>query len=214
MEPLRGEIPPAFREAARAVLASGLLAGDVNHPSRQRLSRALESLDEYWRRSGGALANVDRTTVRTLIRDQLEDVSSWDEFQKTPVHLDVTALVPPEARAHLDALPGSLHLRGDAVSLEYEVREGQPFARVYLREGQARRLRPADLPVLDRPLVFAVRRRGDVLQAETLAALQQLLDETEPSRPAASAKPPKHHPAKHHGSRGMRGRGPRGRPRR
>jgi len=126
----------------------------------------------------------------------------------------VTALVPPEERAHLDALPGSLHLRGDAVSLEYEVREGQPVARVYLREGQARRLRPADLPVLDRPLVFAVRRRGDVLQAETLDALQQLVEERETSRPAANPKSSQQHSAKHHGSRGMRGRGPRGRPRR
>ncbi|HEY8062580.1 MAG TPA: DEAD/DEAH box helicase, partial [Gemmatimonadales bacterium] len=214
VEPLRGEIPPAFRDSARTLLANGLLAGDIDHPSRQRLSRALESLDEYWRRSGGVLANVDRQSVRTLIRDQLEDVSSWEEFQRTPVHLDLTALVPPEARAHLDALPGSLHLRGDAVSLEYEVREGQPLARVYLREGQARRLRPTDLPVLDRPLVFAVRRRGDVLQAETLGALQQLLQGNETNPPAASQKPPKHHPAKHHGSRGMRGRGPRGRPRR
>ena len=214
MEPLRGEIPSAYRDAARTVLANGLLAGDIEHPSRQRLDRELESLDEYWRRSGGALAGVDRQSVRALIREQLDDVTSWEEFQRTPVQLDVTALVPPEARAHLDALPGSLHLRGDAVSLEYEVREGQPVARVYLREGQARRLRPDDLPVLDRPLVFAVRRRGDVLQAETLGALQQLLEERETGGPAANAKPPKHHPAKHHGSRGMRGRGPRGRPRR
>lgn len=213
-EPLRGEVPPAFRDAARTVLADGLLAGDIDHPSRQRLSRALASLDEYWRRSGGALAKVDPQSIRALIRDQLEDISSWEEFQRTPVSLDLSALVPPEARAHLDALPGSLHLRGDAVSLEYEVREGQPLARVYLREGQARRLRPADLPVLDRPLVFAVRRRGEVLQAETLGALQQLLQESETHRPAARPKPPGHHPAKHHGSRGMRGRGPRGRPRR
>lgn len=213
-EPLRGEFPAAFRDAAQAALANALLAGDVDHPSRPRLSRALESLDEYWRRSGGGLAGVDRESLRALIRAQLEDVTSWEDFQRTQVQLDVSALVPPEARAHLDALPGSLHLRGDAVPLEYEVRDGHPVVRVDLRLGQARRLRPADLPILDRPLVFGVRRRGDVLQAETLSALQQLLADREVDRPVADVQPPRHPPAKHHGSRGLRGRGPRGRPRR
>ena len=214
-EPVRGEIPPEFRDAARTLLANALLAGDVDHPSRSRLSRAVETLDEYWRRSGGVLMGVDRDSMRELVRAQLGDVSSWDNFQRTQIHLDVGALVPADARAHLDALPASLHLRGDAVPLEYEVRDGNAVARVYLRLGQALRLRPGDLPPLDRPLVFGVRRRGDVLQAETLDALRELLQDHDTDRRAAKVQPPQRHPGKRHGgSRGMRGRGPRGRPRR
>ncbi|MGH7593337.1 MAG: DEAD/DEAH box helicase [Gemmatimonadales bacterium] len=214
IEPLRGEFPPALRHAARAALASALLAGDVDHPSRAQLGRALEALDEFWRRSGGALAGVDRESLRKLIGAQLEDVTSWGEFQRTSVQLDINALVPAAARAHLEALPGSLHLRGDAVPLEYEVRDNGPVARVYLRLGQARRLRPADLPILDRPLVFAVRRRGDVIQAERLDALQQLLQEQDADQSSTAVPLPRRQPANRQGSRGWRGRGPRGRPRR
>lgn len=211
-EPLRGEFPAEFAEAARATLARTLLAGEVDHPDRARLSRALESLDEYWRRSGGALAGIDQDTLRELIRAQLGDVTSWEAFQRTPVRLDVAALVDRQARGHLDALPASVHLRGDTVPLVYEVRDGQPMVRVYLREGQARRLRPSDLPALDRPLIFAVRRRGDVLQADRLDALQELLRQSDAHRPAAAKSPPRARGKEP--KRGWRGRGPRGRPRR
>jgi hypothetical protein len=70
------------------------------------------------------------------------------------------------------------------------------------------------LPALDRPLVFAVRRRGDVVQAETLDALQQLLGERDADGSANEPQAGRHRPAKHRGSGGWRGRGPRGRPRR
>ena len=213
-EPLRGEIPVEFLDGARVALTDALLAGNLDHPSQARLTRTLESLDEYWRRSGGALTGVDPGSLHALIRAQLDDVRSWDDVQRTAVQLDVAALVPPEARAHLDALPRSLHLRGDAVPLVYENRDGQSVVRVYLREGQARRLKPAELPALDRPLVFAVRRRGDVVQAETLDALQQLLGERDADGSANEPQAGRHRPAKHRGSGGWRGRGPRGRPRR
>ncbi len=219
MERIRGDIPAEFLDAARTLLATTLAAGDVDHPYRPRIDRAVQSLDEYWRRSGGALAGVDRDSVCALIRAQLDDVTSWEEFQRTSVHLDVNAFVPADARAHLDALPGSVHLKGDAASLEYEVRNGSGVVRVYLREGQARRLKASDLPVLDRPLVFAVRRRGEVLQAETVVALHELLDR---SGPPAVGRNERHEPFEQKGKKrqphqhpgGHRGRGPRGRPRR
>ena len=215
-ERIRGDIPAEHLDAARTVLANALLAGDVEHPSRARLDRAVKALEEYWRRSGGVLAGVDRDAVRALIRAQLDDVTSWEEFQRTPVQVDVTALVPAEARAHLDALPGRLHVHGDAAALEYEVRDGQGIARVYLREGQARRLRASDLPVIDRPLAFAVRRRGDVIQAESVVALQELLERSGPEQVGRNERHErggKHRQAHQHPG-GNRGRGPRGRPRR
>ena len=102
---------------------------------------SVRDLDEYWRRSGGALQGVDPATIRALIRAQLEDVTSGRGFQKTPITLDVEAMIPLEARRHLDALPTSVRIHGDASPIGYEVRNGLPIARLYLREGQARRLR-------------------------------------------------------------------------
>ena len=110
--------------------------------------------------------------------------------------------------------PASLHLRGDTAPLAYEVRDGHGIVRVSLREGQARRLRESDLPVLDRPLVFAVRRRGDVIQAETVAALQDLLERSGPPAVGRNDHVVKRHQPHRGESKGFRGRGPRGRPRR
>lgn len=211
---IHGDIPAELLDEARAVLANTLLAGEAEHPDRTRLERALTALSEYWKRSGGVLARIDPASLRALIRAQLEDVTSWQEFQRTPVQLDVTALVPAEARAHLDALPASLHLRGDTAPLAYEVRDGHGIVRVSLREGQARRLRESDLPVLDRPLAFAVRRRGDVIQAETVAALQELLERSGPPAVGRNDHVVKRHQPRRGEPKGFRGRGPRGRPRR
>jgi hypothetical protein len=111
-----------------------------------------------------------------MVAAQLGDVSSWEEFQRTPVTLDVDALVPPLERAHLDALPASVRIHGDAVALEYAVRDLKPVVRVMLREGQARRLREGELPSMDRPIVFAVRKEGAVLSADTIEALREQLD--------------------------------------
>ena len=216
MERIKGDIPAEYLDAARNTLATALFAGDVDHPCRARVDRSVSALDEYWRRSGGALQGVDRDSVWALIRAQLDDVASWEEFERTPVHVDANALVPPAERAHLDALPGSVHLHGDAAALEYEVRDGQGVVRAYLREGQARRLKPTELPVLDRPLVFAVRRRGDVLQSETVAGLQELLEQSGLPRAGRNERDgrdgKRRQPHQHPG--GNRGRGPRGRPRR
>jgi hypothetical protein len=176
VDPIEGEIPLEWRDEAHDILAGALFAGTADHPDGARLARAVSELDEYWRRSGGALTGVDHDGVRALVRAQLGDVASWDDFQHTPVRLDVAAIIPGDLRTHLDALPASIRIYGDAAPLEYEVRDGNGIVRVRLREGQARRLRESDLPVLDRPLVFAMRRKGEALHAETLADLRALLD--------------------------------------
>lgn len=173
---LNGAIPAELRDEAQDVLTDAMLDGSAEHPDRSRIAHAVRDLQEYWNRSGGTLGGVDPETVRGLIHAQLGDVTSWENFLATPVHLDVEAMIAPDARAHLDALPTSLRVHGDAVPIGYEVRDGNPIARLYLREGQARRLRTADLPPLDRPLTFAVKRGGEVFHAEDLPTLLALLD--------------------------------------
>jgi ATP-dependent helicase HrpA len=176
VEPLDGEIPEPLRPSARDVLTDALLAGDAVHPDGSRVRRALEVLDELWRRSGGALPALAPDGLRRRIRDQLEAVGSWDQFQRTRLVLDPPALVDDATRERLDALPGMIRIRGDAAPLDYELEQGEPVARVRLREGQARRLRADDLPPLDRPLRFAVQRgRHAPLLADTIPALQALL---------------------------------------
>jgi ATP-dependent helicase HrpA len=176
VEPITGAIPEPLRPAARDVLTEALLTGETTHPDQQRLRRALQEVDELWRRSGGTLPAVAPSALRQRIRAQLESLDSWEQFLRTRIALDPADLVPAEIRERLVALPSSLRLRGDAVPLDYEVVDGEGIARVRLREGQAKRLRPDELPSLDRPLRFAVQRgRHAPLLADTLPALQALL---------------------------------------
>ncbi|MEP6591986.1 MAG: DEAD/DEAH box helicase, partial [Gemmatimonadota bacterium] len=203
---IEGEIPESLREDARDELATALFEGSAEHPSRGRLVRAVRTLQDYWRRSGGALLGIDDDTLRQLVRAQLGDVSSWEGFQRTPVEIDVEALLPAEGRAHLDALPLSWRVHGDTAPLEYEVRDGRPFVRLVLREGQARQMTQDDVPVLDRPVVFAVRRGEEFLQAESLPALMELLRQPRRQRP----EPGKRHVVDH--SRGRGGPGRKGSP--
>ncbi len=182
IEKLPDTIPEPLRSAAREAVTDALLQGTVEHPSRSRLLRAAETLDEYWRRSGGGLRGIDPVSRRQFVAAQLEDVDSWATFQRTAVTLDVAALVPDAERAHLEALPGSARIRGDAAPIVYEVRDGLPLARLILREGQARRVRDDELPALDRPLAFAVRRGSDTVQADSLPRLRDLLRNQPASR--------------------------------
>ena len=93
--------------------------------------------------------------------------------------------------------------------LDYELQGGRGIARVTLREGQARRLRTGDLPPLDRPLRFAVRRGNHPpIMADTLDDLRDALDRL-PSRERDDSPRTRRQPHQ----RG-RGRGPGGRGRR
>jgi hypothetical protein len=176
LEPIDGEIPRELQPAARDVLAQALIAGETIHPDQQRLRRVIRELDELWRRSGATLSSISPEEVRIRIREQLEGVTSWEDFLHTRLVLDPTELVDEEIRRNLESLPGRLHVRGDAVPLDYEVEGSQGVARVRLREGQAKRIRSDDLPRLDRPLRFAVQRGSHPpLLADTIPELQALL---------------------------------------
>jgi hypothetical protein len=206
-QPMTGAIPQELLEAARNVLTDALIQGETIHPDQHRLRRALEEVDELWRRSGGMLPKLSPEQVRLKIRSQLEGVTSWDGFLATGISLDPHQLIDDETRERLEALPGRLHLRGDAVPLDYEVEGGVGVARVRLREGQARRLRQDELPPLDRPLRFAVQRGGHPpIQADTIPALQSALRRS----PSADDEGPSYPADK----RGHRGRGRRGNARR
>jgi hypothetical protein len=214
VEPLGDPIPEALRPAARDLLAQALATGEVVHPDAGRVRRGLAQLDELYRRAGGTLPALAPDSLVALIRAQLEEVDGWDDFQRTRVALDPDALIDSERRAPLEALPGMVRIRGDAVPIDYELTGGEAVARIRLREGQARRLRGDEVPPLDRPVRFAVQRgRHAPILADSLAELQTLL-----------RRMPRHESEADGGGRGRRGRGagrgrgprsrPGGRPRR
>jgi len=212
VEPIRGSIPVALRDAARDVLTDALLAGETAHPDQGRLKRAAAQLDELWRRSGGSLVPASPEAVRHAMRAQLDAVDSWERFLATRIALDPAAFVDEATRAALEALPAMVRVRGDAAPLDYEVEDGRGVARVRLREGQAKRLRDGDLPPLDRPLRFAVQRgRHQPILANTLADLHSELrraprasgHDGDGDRSRRSSRGPR--------DRGPGGRGPRGR---
>jgi hypothetical protein len=175
-EMLETDIPAPYREAALDALADALLSGDTVHPDQARVRRVVAELDELWRRSAGTLTPASREHVRQLVRQQLEGVTGWQSFIATRVGIDPGKLVDTETRARLDALPSSARVKGDTVAIEYDVEAGEGIVRLRLREGQARRLRPGDLPPVDRPLRFeVVRGRHPPLRAGSLGALQSEL---------------------------------------
>ena len=211
VESLSGRLPEALRPAARDVLAQAVIEGETTHPDQNRVRRALSVLDELWRRSGGTLSAAAPEALRRRIRVQLDAVDGWDEFLRTRLVVEPTDLVDEATRERLDALPAMARLRGDAVPLDYELDGGQGIVRVRLRQGQAKRLRENDLPVLDRPLRFAVvRGRHPPVLAESVAELQtqlrRLPSHAHDDQDERSTRGPR-------GPGGRRGRGPRQRPR-
>jgi hypothetical protein len=175
-EPLPSPFPPELAAAARAALVDALLGGATRHPDQAAVRRALDRLGFYWRRSGGSVAQAAAERTAERLAAQLAAAASWDDFIATRLTLDVDAIVPAAERARLEALPASVHLYGDRVPVDYEVEQGVGVARLRLREGQARRLRPRDLPALDRPLRFTVLRgKREAVRADSLADLGEKL---------------------------------------
>jgi hypothetical protein len=206
VEPLPSPFLPELADAARAALVEALLAGHTPHPDQARVRRALERLGSYWRRSGGRLTQAATEHVTARLAAQLARVGSWDGFINARLELDVDQMVPEAERLALDALPASVHLYGDRVPVDYEVEQGIGVVRLRLKEGQARRLQPRDLPPLDRPVRFTVLRgKREAVRSDSLEDLRRQLSglsRGERQRLARSGR----------GSRGGRGgRGGRGR---
>jgi ATP-dependent helicase HrpA len=175
-EPLGSPFPPDLAAAARAALVQAVLAGETPHPDQGRVRRALERLGFYWRRSGGRLTQAGTEPLAARLAEQLAGVGSWDDFINTRLALDVEDVVPAALRHELDALPSSIHLYGDRVPLDYEVEQGSGVVRLRLREGQARRLQPRDVPALDRPVRFTVLRgKREAVRAASVEELHRQL---------------------------------------
>jgi hypothetical protein len=193
VEEIRGEIPAGHRAGAREALIEGLIAGETVHPRQGAVRRAAQELDELWRRSGGTLAGAAPEAVRARLGAQLEDLGSWQEFLGRPLSLPVEEMVDSSEHERLLALPDAVRLLGDAVPLAYELEPGVGgVVRLRLREGQARRLQPRELPAFDRPVRFAVARGNHpALRADTLGALRELLAEEGRRHGGRSHRPPR-----------------------
>ena len=174
VEPLHGPFPDDLADSARRALLEALLAGETPHPDQGRMRRALDRFGHYWRRSGGRLNQAQREYVAAQIGAQLAGVRSWDEFIGTRILVDPDAAIPEGERQRLDALPSSVFLYGDRVPVDYDVDQGVGIVRLRLKEGQARRLQPRDLPTFDRPVRFTVTRgKHEAVRASSLDELRQ-----------------------------------------
>ena len=187
VEEIEGNVPPALLEPARDALVTALIEGESPHPDQGRIRRAVADLDEMWRRSGGTLSAISPSAVRAILREQLDQVKSWDGFLRQRVALEPEALVPEDTRMALAALPTSVRLHGDAAPLHYELEDGIGIVRLHLREGQARRYQDRDLPPLDRPVRFAILRARQApalgaTVAEAMRALRRGGDDSDEGR--------------------------------
>lgn len=173
-EMLPSPFPPELADSARGALVEALLSGATPHPDQAKLRRALERFGHYWRRSGGRLAQAGTERITAQIAAQLAHVNSWDGFIAARILLDPDSAIPASERQQLDALPSSTFLYGDRVPIDYDVEQDVGVVRLRLKEGQARRLRPQDLPPFDRPVRFTViRGKHEAVRASSLDELRQ-----------------------------------------
>ena len=174
VEPLPSPFPDELAEPARQALVQAVLAGETPHPDQGKVRRALERFGHYWRRSGGQLSQARSEQLLEQLGAQLASVRSWDEFIGTRITLDPEAAIPELERQRLDALPSSVFLYGDRVPVDYDVEPAVGgVVRLRLKEGQARRLHPNDVPAFDRPVRYTVTRgKHEAVRANSLDELR------------------------------------------
>jgi ATP-dependent helicase HrpA len=192
VEPLE-RIPPELVGQARAALVEALMTGVARHKDAGHLRHTLERVGELWRRSGGTLAGVDGSVIRSALGRRLQELRRFDDFLRTDLALDMDEFVPAERRRSLEALPSSVVIAGDKCQLEYEVEEGVPIVRVRLKERIARALLEQELPVVDRRLAFVVTRgKSAAVRAASLEELRRALSARERSGQGQRARARKH----------------------
>jgi ATP-dependent helicase HrpA len=168
--------PEGLEDAARREIARKVVEGITQHPNQERVSKVVGRLDEYWRRSGGDLAEANPTVVEGKILDQLQTVSSWQDFVETAVQLCLDDFLAHDQRAELDSLPSTATIRGKHIPLRYELDGTTPVVRLRLQEALALRLSERYLPPLDRPIRFSViRGKREVIRVASLEEMQQAL---------------------------------------
>jgi len=168
--------PEDLEDAARKELARTLIEGITPHPNQTRVTKVVRRVDEYWRRSGGRLQNAHPQQVQTKILDQLGEVSGWQEFLDSSVHISVSDFLTEDETRPLDSLPNTTTVRGTRIPLRYEIEGATPVVRMRLREAVARKIRKRDLIKIDRPYRFSVLRgKRELFRATSLKDLQNRL---------------------------------------
>ena len=174
--PIVAAFPEGLEDATRRELARKIAEGVTPHPSQERVTKIVQRLDDYWRRSGGTLMAVQAQRIEASILAQLRQVSSWPAFLSTVVDLSIEDFLSVEQRAHLDSLPNTASIRGVQIPLRYELDGTTPVVMLRLREALARRVLERDLPTLDRPIRLSViRGKREVIRAASVEELQRRL---------------------------------------
>jgi hypothetical protein len=216
-EPLR-EWRGEHGDAARRALAEALARGEAIHPAVRRHRQMIDEVREVWRRSAGTTPRLGLAELTALYERALAGVEDAHQWRATRFDPDFEFIVPRAEREKWMALPGAVEIRDRPVPVEYDVETDSAggstgVARLRLPEKLARTLVAEELPVLDRPLRFAVHRgqRGTV-RGQTLGELQAALDAPHTDDEKTSGKTRrrddetarrKHH---HKGSRVWRGK--------
>jgi len=175
------EFPAGLEEQARHLIAEALARGEVRHSSMRRNIAAVEDVRETWRRSGGKTPRLGHGELTKVYERQLTDVKSLADLRHAVLVIDPDAFVSPVERAKYLELPSSISIRDRDVEIRYEVEETPEgmigVARLRLPEKIARTLHETEVPLLDRPVRFAVSRgqRGTA-KANTLDELQEELE--------------------------------------
>jgi ATP-dependent helicase HrpA len=174
-EPL-DRIPEDLAGAARGALVEAVMSGVAHHRHARHVRQTLERLGELWRRSAGTLGGVDASVIRAALANRLRRLRRFEDFLQADLALEVGDFVDPAHRRTLEALPSHVTIGGERCPLAYEVASGLGVARAHLPERLARSLTEADMPHLDRPLMFRVdRARGPAIDAASVAELRRAL---------------------------------------
>ncbi len=172
--------PEGMETEARRVLADALARGEARHPAVPKNQQTIAEVREVWRRSGGKTTRLSQQELAAWYESQLGDIKSVSEFRAMQLRVDADDFVSASERAKYLRLPSSVDVRGRDVPLHYEVEETpegpRGVVRLHMQEKIARNLVAEELPVLDRPLRFAIGRgqRGTI-KTDTLEEAQEEL---------------------------------------
>lgn len=183
-EPLEEWPDDALAERVWPVLGEAMATGQLRTVAVRRNQPIVEEIREVWRRLGGRTRRMGQAELTELYTNMLReaDVRSVRDVHAARLPLQRDDWVTEAEVEEALALPDTVSVRGQDMSLHYEVEElpeGElrGVVRLRLPEKVARTLVEEELPEVDRPMRFAVHRgkRGTV-RADTLEELQELLD--------------------------------------
>ena len=186
----RGRSRLDLRAAARDALVAGLMEGrPASRPGWGSPGRS-GKLREWWRRSGGTVEAASEGDSAAASDDPTRrggraGTASWPRGWRSTRR----GWCRPTCGTRSEALPAMVRVRGDAVTIAYEMETGTGDRPDLAPRGPGVPMNEDELPVLDRPLRFGVAARGGPIRADTLRALQQLLREELAAAPRPERSP-------------------------